>query len=378
MSEYQRYEFMTIDRPLTKAQLDAVNALSSHIEASATHALIEYHWGNFKHDPIEVLHEFFDGFLYWANWGNPRLALRFPHGILPGDLIGNYDYDEFVTFTKHPDYDILDLHFFEMEAPDRWTEYDLGSLIPIRDELMEGDLRALYIAWLASQRMMGSYDEEEEDIIINVPPVPPGFGTLTAAQQALAELLQLPEELLNAAVQHSRAATSSRSDDFVAWVELLPQERGNDYLLRLARNEPGLSRLLVKELRELGQDKARVAAPTGERVTYATLLAESKTIRARLERERREQEQLARQRHLQQIHDRQEDYWHNVNQALTRSSGSAYDEATRLLVELRDAADQFNESQEFRARFRAWVRAYLRRPAFVKRLQDHRFVLPEA
>ncbi len=45
MSEYQRYEFMTIDRPLTRVQLDAVNALSSHIEASSTHALIEYHWG---------------------------------------------------------------------------------------------------------------------------------------------------------------------------------------------------------------------------------------------------------------------------------------------------------------------------------------------
>jgi hypothetical protein len=45
MSEYQRYEFMTVDQPLTRKQLDAVNNLSSHIEASSTHALIEYHWG---------------------------------------------------------------------------------------------------------------------------------------------------------------------------------------------------------------------------------------------------------------------------------------------------------------------------------------------
>ena len=64
MSEYQRYEFMTIDRPLTRAQLDEVNELSSHIEASPTHAFIEYHWGDFKHDPIKVLYEYFDGFLY--------------------------------------------------------------------------------------------------------------------------------------------------------------------------------------------------------------------------------------------------------------------------------------------------------------------------
>src|SRR3989454_5738939 len=184
MSEYQRYEFMTIDRPLTREQLDAVDALSSHIEASSTHALIEYHWGDFKHNPIDVLHKFFDGFLYWANWGSPQLAFRFPQGILPVDLIDGYDLDDFVTFTQYPDYDILDIHFGEMEAPDEWTEYELGSLIAIRDELMEGDLRALYIVWLAGMSMLGSYDEEEEDEIISTPSVPPAFGTMTAAQQA--------------------------------------------------------------------------------------------------------------------------------------------------------------------------------------------------
>src|SRR5207245_4415843 len=208
MSEYQRYEFMTIDRPLTREQLDAVNALSSHIEASSTHALIEYHWGDFKHNPIKVLHEFFDAFLYWANWGSPQLAFRFPHGILPADLIDGYDLEDFVTFTRYQDYDILDIQFDEMEELDDWVEYELGSLIALRDELMEGDLRALYIVWLAGQIMIDSYDEEE-DYEINVPPVPPALGTLTAAQQALAELLQVPQELLVATARHSSSAVSS-------------------------------------------------------------------------------------------------------------------------------------------------------------------------
>ena len=381
MSEYQRYEFMTIDRPLTRAQLDAVNDLSSHIEASSTHALIEYHWGNFKHDPIKVLRQFFDGFLYWANWGAPELAFRFPHGILPVDLIDGYDLDDFVTFTQYPDYDILDIHFGEMEGPDEWIDYELGSLIPIRDELMEGDLRALYIAWLAGQHVIGGYDEEEdeeEDYEISVPPVPPGFGTLTAAQQALAELLQVPQELLVAAARHSNAAVSSPVDDVAAWVRLLPPDRQNDYLVRLAHNEPGLSRLLVRELRELGQDKTRAAPSMGEHVTYATLLAESKAIKAQQEREKREQEQLARLRHLQEVHDRQDAYWQQVEQAVMRGTGTGYDEALRFLVELRDAADQFNETQQFQDHFRAWVRPHLRRPAFVKRLQDRKFTLPEA
>jgi hypothetical protein len=377
MSEYQRYEFMTIDRPLTRKQLDTVNTLSSHIEASSTHALIEYQWGDFKHDPIKVLHEFFDGFLYWANWGSPRLAFRFPHGILPADLIDGYDLEEFVTFTRRPDYDILNIHFGEMEPPNEWTDYELGSLIAIRDELMEGDLRALYIVWLAAQDMMGSYDEEE-DYEISVPPVPPGFGTLTAAQYALAELLQVPQELLVATARHSKAAAPSTGDDVAAWVKLLPAGRQNDYLVRLAHNEPGLSRLLVKELRELGQDKTRATPSTGEHVTYATLLAESEAIRAQLEREKREQEQMARQRHLQEIHDHRDVYWQQVEQAVMRGTGTGYDEALRLLVDLRAAADQFKETQKFQDHFGAWVRPHLRRPAFVKRLQAHKFTVPEA
>ncbi|MBV9231424.1 MAG: hypothetical protein JOZ18_19090, partial [Chloroflexi bacterium] len=116
----------------------------------------------------------------------------------------------------------------------------------------------------------------------------------------------------------------------------------------------------------------------GEHVTYATLLAESKATKAQLEREKREQERLARLRHLQEIHDHQDDYWQQVDQAVVRASGSSYDEALRLLIELREAADQFKETQEFQERFRAWVRPHLRRPALVKRLQDRKFTLPDA
>src|SRR5690242_14490284 len=148
MSEYQCYEFMTVDRPLTAKEQDEVEALSSHIDVSATNAVVEYHWGNFKHDPIDVLHTYFDGFLYWANWGTSRLAFRFPRGILPGKLLADYDFGDFVSFTHHKDCDILDIYFYEMEPPDQWEEYDLESLIPIREELMEGDLRSLYIVWL--------------------------------------------------------------------------------------------------------------------------------------------------------------------------------------------------------------------------------------
>ncbi|HEV7129728.1 MAG TPA: hypothetical protein VGN32_20000 [Ktedonobacterales bacterium] len=382
MSEYQRYEFMTRDRPLTREQLAAVNALSSHIDASSTHALIEYHWGDFKHDPIKVLREFFDGFLYWANWGAPRLALRFPHGILPGDLIEGYDLDDDVAFKQYSDYDILDIHFGELEGPDEWTEYDLGSLIGIREELMQGDRRALYIVWLAEQEALGSYDEEEE-YEISVPAVPPGLSTLTAAEQALAELLQVPEELLVAAARHSAKAAEATGkgtadDDLAAWVKLLPTEVRDAYLLRLARNEPGLSHLLARELRALGQGTSdAMTAPAGKRVTYATLRAEASAIAERLEREKREQQRQDHLRHLREVYEERDSYWRQIEQATERTTGARYEEAVRVLVELREAAVHFNDSAAFEERFRAWVGPLLRRPALVKRLSDHGFSIPE-
>ncbi len=334
--------------------------------------------GDFKHDPIEVLRKFFDGFLYWANWGSPQLALRFPHGLLPGDLIDGYDFDDFVTFTKHSDYDILDIHFSEMEGPDEWVEYDLGSLIAIREELMDGDLRALYIAWLACMEMLGSYDEEEEDEEIYVPPVPPAFGKLTEAQQGLADLLQVSQELLTAAARHSNERMPSTDDDVSARITLLPPERRDDYLVRLARNEPGLSRRLINELRGLGQNKTSAKSSTAEHVTYATLLAESKAIKAQLQREKYEQEQLAHQRRLQDIHDHQDVHWRHIDQAVARGSGAAYDEALQSLLELREVAEHFKETRQFQERFRAWVQPHMRRPALLKRLGDNKFPLPEA
>ncbi len=395
MSEYQRYEFMTSDRPLTRAQFDAVNALSSHIEASSTHALVEYQWGDFKHDPIQVLHDFFDGFLYWANWGAPELALRFPHAVLPDDLLEAYDLADVVTFTRYPDYDILDIHFGELEAPDEWVEYELGSLIALRDELMDGDLRALYIVWLASECLRGEDDDYgdelqddehgDDDDVISVPSVPPMMGALTSAQQALADLLQVPHEMLVAAARHSGTSPVSMRDDVEAWVTLLPADRRTEYLIRLARNEPGLSRRLLKELRDLSrlrQDsrdpRSAIPSTTDERVPFAILRAESKALRDRWERERREQERLARQRQLQQIHDHPDEYWHRADLAAARGSGAGYDEAAALLSELRAVAEGFGETPQFEERFGAWVRPHLRRPAFVRRLQDRGFALPNA
>jgi hypothetical protein len=67
MSEYQYYEWQMIDRPLTDQEQSAVNQLSSHIDVSATQAVVTYNWGDFKHDPLKVLARDFD--THWKDKG---------------------------------------------------------------------------------------------------------------------------------------------------------------------------------------------------------------------------------------------------------------------------------------------------------------------
>ncbi len=84
-------------------------------------------------------------------------------------------------------------------------------------------------------------------------------------------------------------------------MHLVTRSRISGHLVRLAHNELGLSRLLVKELRELEIGKRQEVPATGERVPYDTLDEESSQVRVRLDREQKEQERLARERHLRDV-----------------------------------------------------------------------------
>ncbi|HLA07093.1 MAG TPA: hypothetical protein VJ022_06605 [Anaerolineales bacterium] len=90
MSEYQYYEWQTVERPLTAIEQKAVYGFSSHIDVTSTQAIVTYYWGDFKHDPLNVLAKYFDAHLYLANWGTRRLAFRFPKEMVEAATIEAY------------------------------------------------------------------------------------------------------------------------------------------------------------------------------------------------------------------------------------------------------------------------------------------------
>ena len=138
MSEYQYYEWQTLERPLTADEQMAVNGLSSHIDVTSSQAIVTYEWSNFKHDSIKVLAKYFDSFLYLANWGTRRLAFRFPKGLVDEAALAPYCDEYHLTFKEVGKVQILEFEMDEEEGFEEWmdTRGVLSTLSRLRDDIL--------------------------------------------------------------------------------------------------------------------------------------------------------------------------------------------------------------------------------------------------
>ena len=59
MSEYQYYEFVALDRPLTAAEMAELRSISTRAQITPTRFFNEHQWGDLKADPAELLARYF-------------------------------------------------------------------------------------------------------------------------------------------------------------------------------------------------------------------------------------------------------------------------------------------------------------------------------
>ncbi len=78
MSEYQYYEFLAIDRPLTVDEVAALRALSTRATITPVSFTNEYNWGDFKGNPDKLMQRYFDAHVYVANWMTAIFKVRLP------------------------------------------------------------------------------------------------------------------------------------------------------------------------------------------------------------------------------------------------------------------------------------------------------------
>ncbi len=378
MSEYQYYEWQTVDRILTAEEQAAVDSLSSHIDVSSSRAVVTYNWGGFKHSSKDVLLKYFDAHFYQANWGSLRLMFRFPVGLIDKADIAPYCVDEYVTFETAGDYQVIDLDFNPEEGVEMEAEVSLSHFIRLRADILEGDYRLLYLAWLKAMTLDSSsswfpdddeYEDDDPDYPADdrEPPIPPGLKKLSPALQNFVQIFEIDPFLVQAAAEASPDLKEALAVDYANLVSRLSRPECEDYLARLAEGEAGVALALRKRLAVfLPQVVQAQSAPTR---TLQQLLQRAE----QLEKDKKKrQAETARQKHIAEMKDlaaREEQTWKKVEDLLDngRKIASVYDEATGLLVKLQQLSEFQDMRSVFQQRLRRLAGKYSARSALMGR-----------
>lgn len=374
MSEYQYYEFQAIDRPLTAKEMDELRSYSTRARITPTSFVNDYSWGSFKGNEDAWMEKYFDAYLYLANWGTHIVKLRLPARLLDPTVAKDYCGGDSAFVREKSGKVILSFVSQDEEGGD-WVEGEghLSSLISVRAELARGDLRALYLGWLL-RAQTGELDDDDTE-----PPVPPGLGQPSASLKSLAEFLRIDGDLLHVASEASPPIgdTGLDQDDVRAWVGNLPAKEKDELITNLVidADHAQIAELLQRFLKErAGNDSA---ATTERTVGQLLRAAEAYTTeRRRIEAETRAKEKarrereaaIAREKHLDSVVGREGKLWTEVDSFVATKQPKNYDQAVKILVDLRDLAAR-GKGGDFGLRIEALRRAQSKKPSFIERLR---------
>ena len=379
MSEYQYYEFRTIDRTLTPGEIAELGKLSSRAAITATSFTNSYSYGSFRGDPERMMERYFDAFVYVANWGTRQFMVRLP--VCGVDLPAIEAYaGGGMTFWIKDDFFILSFQSEdegggEWEAGEEW----MPGLISLREELLSGDLRSLYLGWLSGV-FGGELDDEEPE-----PLVPAGLRTLTAAQGVLVQFLRIDDHLLEIATERSteRTEVAPSHAQLVKWIRSQTAESREAWLLKLLGESAQATRAEV--LLQFRQSlRAAAADPVADTPPPRTCLELREAVEVRAaEADRLRKEALAakrakeakqaatqRNRELDHLATRIDAAWKEVDRKVSTKQTHQYGLAIQELLALHDLAKRDHHLAQFEARLLDLVRQHAKKSAFLERLRQ--------
>lgn len=379
MSEYQYYEFHALDKPLSVAQQAEMRKLSSRVVLTSSSAAFNYSYSSFRGEPLQVLEEYFDIMLYIANWGSKQLAFRLPVTAFTAEQLEPflfYDDYEGVRSELHTgeQYHILDLLTYE-EGGSGWIEGDgmIAPLIPLREAMLRGDLRMLYLFWLRSAAYLAaSYDEDELGPLIE-PPVPAGLGQLDGSLSAFMEFFEIDADLVAAAAEQS-PDLKVRREPLREWLTLLPEQERMDYLERLAGGESHVGLELLRRLRVLGGANSNTQATQTVRRNFSELQELAKkhqSLRLKAQRDAAEKLRLAK---LKDLALREERTWAAIPGLLALKSATGYEQAVAHFADLHELAEYNGQLMRFNQRLEELTLPYASSVALRKRLKQNNLI----
>jgi hypothetical protein len=392
MSYYSVYSFYAVTHPLTASQQKEARQSSSRATITARKFHNVYHYGHFRGSVDELMEKFYDVHLSYDSHGNLDFALAFRDGLVPEALLQQYHSDH-LTLRRFDGGVILSLcmeehslcHEGEEEgAHDTWGE----RLWPIHEELTRGDLRGLYLIWLAS--LVWLYEEEErltelpEDAI--EPPIPPGLNALTATQEALAAFLHLDKAALEIAAHGDpSAALKNPMEGQRLWLCALPVEEKEQLLWRVAQGEgAAVAQELAARYHETDAYKSAcqiAGANTQGRRPVVDLLRQIITHREVLDHKEREAEarERARQReagqrvrnaYLKKNINNTDSLWDKVNNYMMGRDSRKYTNVVDTLLDLRDIYHLRGQERHFTTKLAALVNEHQKKRPFLDQLRQ--------
>lgn len=393
MSEYQLYQFRAVDRLLTPAEVAWARTQSSHCKVTAASFEVSYSWGGFRGSADEMFTHGFDAHLYLANWGDRLFTFMLPTGTVPPDVLDRYlpaGSSSFAEVTGDGRTQITFGGRDEDDSPEGWVD-DIDLLLPCRRLLFDGDLRPLYVAWLAAATDVDSAAGVDEDA--PEPPVPPGLGAPDPALTQLATFLGVNPDLLTAAGRASaplpeRAAADGRpggrpcpdcgagSDGSVlSWLSGRATEEKDRWLTDVLTAAAGPAARDVAAAAYLadqpgcptcrphtGPVPATPPRTLGQLYALAEGVHQDRLAAAARAAQKRERNRLA------PLAARGTQPWTELDTILTKTTPAAYDKAFALLTDLRKLAHLNGDQVMYRRRVQTLIDRYGRRPALVARL----------
>ena len=184
-----------------------------------------------------------------ANWGTFQLIFRFTKAMIDVERMLKYCVEYLIAVSEINNFVILETSINDKEGFG-WIEGggNLSSLIGLRQEILQGDYRLLYLAWLKAISYLDIDELNEEEL---EPPVPPGLGKLSSSLEAFLDAFELNEHLLKVATTASAAKSLILEKRLKAAITKLDRPESDTFLLRLAKGEANLSFELRKRLSQI-------------------------------------------------------------------------------------------------------------------------------
>ncbi len=235
MSEYQYYDFLAIEKSLTREQQKELRNITSRADISSKRLTNEYHFGSFKGDPLVLVEKYFDLFLYYSNFGVYQVIFKVPfHRDLMEKLA---PFEPFFKIKSTGTHLLIDIcPDWEDDWPEIFEDWEVTLLVPIRESLMEGRMDALYIPWLSLLAWMIHEDPE------SLEPCPStDLSPLNRSLKKYAEFFTVSTSVL----QHAYATVTSQSkpleiseSSLRKWLKSIPAKEREGILLELLTGNP--------------------------------------------------------------------------------------------------------------------------------------------